>query len=87
LFPIKSITYKKYHLPLHFLIDRSETLCLIQSNETQNGPANMTYLEALNTLEQAAKTLRKEDGNLSANQFVLLKMKMQQALAVIEQCW
>jgi|LauGreDrversion4_2_1035121.scaffolds.fasta_scaffold21493_3 hypothetical protein len=47
----------------------------------------MTYLEALNTLEQAAKTLRKADGNLSANQFVLLKMKMQQALAVIEQCW
>jgi hypothetical protein len=87
LFSIKSITYKKYHLPLNFLVDRSETLCLIQSNETQNGTTNMTYLEALKTLEQSAKTLRKEDGNLSANQFVLLKLKMQQALAVIEQGW
>jgi hypothetical protein len=47
----------------------------------------MTYLEALKTLEQSAKTLHKEDGNLSANQFVLLKLKMQQALAVIEQGW
>jgi hypothetical protein len=46
LFSIKSTTYKKYHLPLNFLIDRSETLCLIQSNETQNGSTNMTYLES-----------------------------------------
>jgi hypothetical protein len=46
LFPIKSITYKKYSLPLHFLVDRSETLCLIQSNETQNGSTNMTYYES-----------------------------------------
>jgi hypothetical protein len=47
----------------------------------------MTYLEALKTLEDSAKTLRDSDGNLSHNQFVLLKLKMQQALAIIEQCW
>jgi hypothetical protein len=44
LFPIKSITYKKYHLPLHFLVDRSETLCLIQFIETQTTGDEMTYL-------------------------------------------
>jgi hypothetical protein len=43
---MNSITYKKVYLPLYFLIDRSETLCLIQSNETQNGSTNMTYYES-----------------------------------------